>query len=444
MQFEHLRQDLAQLEEQCYYPAGDLDWGARRELQERITAARLLLGEIVYPVLTLPPEITSEIFVQAVNPLPNASSRSAPLLFLRICRLWRAIALSTPCLWARLNLGFCRDEPASSVQALGNFAESWLSRPCDLPISLGFEYLGSVNEDLVTPLLRAHASRLHHVHIRMSSDALSGLQRIGKLPALRSLSFVTYIENPALFQQVQTFCDAPRLREVALGCGITLQKLLLPWRQITTFSGERFTVTECHRVLCDLPLLTKCTFTWLVAQRNEDPVIISHPVLKELTLEGDYAGLLRVLDLPTLTDLSIERYSSPPLPNFEWFRTVHGLTSVKLGVSAEFARAFLLGLDRTKDADLLPHLESLEVASFDHTVDEPVIIALRSRSPGFTSNNGTTALGYLRLVAVRSYGEDLPSWEEMGLIDWDALCDLWYDGMDVHVGTKQDNYLWEW
>ncbi|KAJ7673777.1 hypothetical protein DFH06DRAFT_1081621 [Mycena polygramma] len=444
MQFEHLRQDLAQLEGQYYYPTGGLHWGARRELQERITAARLLLAEIVYPVLTLPPEITSEIFVQAVNPLDKASSRSAPLLLLRICRLWRTIALSTPCLWAGLNFGFRRDEPTFSAQALGNFAEGWLSRSHDLPVSLGFDYLGAMSEDRVTQLLGAHASRLHHVHIRMSSDAVSGLQRIGKLPELRSLSFVTYIENLAIFQQVQTFCDAPRLREVALGCGITPHKLLLPWGQITTFSGERFTVTDCRRVLRDLPLLTKCTFTWLVAEPNAAPVIITHPVLKELTLEGDYADLLRILDLPTLRQLSIERYSSPLLPNFEWFRTVHGLTSVKLNVKAEFARAFLLALDRGKETDFLPHLESLEIASFDHKVDAPVTTALWSRSPGFTSNLGTTPLGYLRLVAVRSYGEDLPSWEEMGPIDWDALCDLWYDGMDVHVGTEQDNYLWVW
>ncbi|KAJ7673814.1 hypothetical protein DFH06DRAFT_954437, partial [Mycena polygramma] len=68
----------------------------RRGWQENIKAAKLLLAEIVYPVLTLPPEITAQIFVQAVKPLDKASSTSAPLLLLRICRQWRTIALSTP------------------------------------------------------------------------------------------------------------------------------------------------------------------------------------------------------------------------------------------------------------------------------------------------------------------------------------------------------------
>ncbi|KAJ7277352.1 hypothetical protein C8J57DRAFT_1024804, partial [Mycena rebaudengoi] len=71
------------------------------ELEHRRAVIQAELNLYTYPVLTLPPEITSEIFVQSlpshdpVVPYPSES----PLIFLRICRAWRLLALSTPALW---------------------------------------------------------------------------------------------------------------------------------------------------------------------------------------------------------------------------------------------------------------------------------------------------------------------------------------------------------
>ncbi|KAJ6605306.1 hypothetical protein DFH09DRAFT_886391, partial [Mycena vulgaris] len=56
-------------------------------------------------VLTLPPEITSEIFIHSVESNrweDRTEATSTPLLLLQICRLWRATALSTPALWTNL------------------------------------------------------------------------------------------------------------------------------------------------------------------------------------------------------------------------------------------------------------------------------------------------------------------------------------------------------
>ncbi|KAJ6533031.1 hypothetical protein B0H19DRAFT_879289, partial [Mycena capillaripes] len=66
----------------------------RQRLQAKLDA-------IVYPVLSLPPEITMEVFVRC---LPSESDRcpswkQAPLLLAQICRQWRQIALDTPALW---------------------------------------------------------------------------------------------------------------------------------------------------------------------------------------------------------------------------------------------------------------------------------------------------------------------------------------------------------
>ncbi|KAF7294081.1 hypothetical protein MKEN_01454700 [Mycena kentingensis (nom. inval.)] len=63
-----------------------------------------------FPVLTLPNELTSLIFIAC---LPNAggvrpSAKRAPLVLLGICRHWRSVALHTPELWASLDLEICR------------------------------------------------------------------------------------------------------------------------------------------------------------------------------------------------------------------------------------------------------------------------------------------------------------------------------------------------
>ncbi|KAJ7639573.1 hypothetical protein FB45DRAFT_705224, partial [Roridomyces roridus] len=56
------------------------------------------------PVLSLPKEITTDIFLRClpdtVGTHPN--DRRFPLLPLYVCRAWRDVALSTPTLWVSL------------------------------------------------------------------------------------------------------------------------------------------------------------------------------------------------------------------------------------------------------------------------------------------------------------------------------------------------------
>ncbi|KAJ6533032.1 hypothetical protein B0H19DRAFT_876733, partial [Mycena capillaripes] len=84
---------------------------------------------IVYPVLSLPPEVTTEIFLRCVpcEPNPRPSPTQAPLLLAQICRQWRQIALHTPALWRCLLFG---DEMPVE------FLHIWLSRSGNHPLSL--------------------------------------------------------------------------------------------------------------------------------------------------------------------------------------------------------------------------------------------------------------------------------------------------------------------
>ncbi|KAJ7796751.1 hypothetical protein B0H14DRAFT_2390361, partial [Mycena olivaceomarginata] len=58
------------------------------------------------PARRPPDDMVAEIFTASLPYDRNAtiSGTEAPLLFCHICRVWRHLALSTPCLWAFLHI----------------------------------------------------------------------------------------------------------------------------------------------------------------------------------------------------------------------------------------------------------------------------------------------------------------------------------------------------
>ncbi|KAJ6514278.1 hypothetical protein C8R47DRAFT_917917, partial [Mycena vitilis] len=83
---------------------------------------------IVYPVLSLPTEITVEIFLRCLPTQPRLPCPSvSPLLLTQICHHWREIALDTPGLWQSL---IFRDHRVS-VELL----RLWLARSATLPLN---------------------------------------------------------------------------------------------------------------------------------------------------------------------------------------------------------------------------------------------------------------------------------------------------------------------
>ncbi|KAJ6457789.1 hypothetical protein C8R47DRAFT_169699 [Mycena vitilis] len=71
------------------------------------------LDAYTYPVLTLPNEITSEIYVHFLPIYPECPSPIgllSPYLSCQICRKWRDIAFSTPALWRAISLPLRKPE----------------------------------------------------------------------------------------------------------------------------------------------------------------------------------------------------------------------------------------------------------------------------------------------------------------------------------------------
>ncbi|KAJ7610582.1 hypothetical protein DFH06DRAFT_1246126 [Mycena polygramma] len=99
-QLEEVKSDIVQqrLERKKYLEAFKLRQHALNTKQHELETK---LSLIVYPVLTLPPEITARFFVACLpDGCVRPCSKSAPLLLAQICHQWREIAISTPELWA--------------------------------------------------------------------------------------------------------------------------------------------------------------------------------------------------------------------------------------------------------------------------------------------------------------------------------------------------------
>jgi hypothetical protein len=65
---------------------------------------RAQLDGYKYPILTLPTEIVSEIFIHLLLPYPMRSKLKLPTILGRVCRKWREIARSTPALWRAITV----------------------------------------------------------------------------------------------------------------------------------------------------------------------------------------------------------------------------------------------------------------------------------------------------------------------------------------------------
>ncbi|KAK7014351.1 F-box domain-containing protein [Favolaschia claudopus] len=197
---------------------------AERQLaQERLDSYR-------YPVLTLPNEITSEIFLHFVPAYPEASPLTgllSPILLTHICCLWREVAQSTVALWQTIDFTWDGSKQPSEEE-MTSIVTLWLERSQSAPISVEATY-----EDPSIPIptvLFRHSARYERLSLSVEdAEELSGFN--GPMPLLHALSlkFHEHSFNADIFQNV------PLLRTLELeDCG-TLS-VRLPWSQLTSLT----------------------------------------------------------------------------------------------------------------------------------------------------------------------------------------------------------------
>ncbi|KAJ7887498.1 hypothetical protein B0H14DRAFT_3127491 [Mycena olivaceomarginata] len=325
-QSAHLRKRLAELDAQIFEQERVLD----QLRQTRSDVERELHATATYPILTLPTEITAEIFghcllVFGACTIPHTYKRSAPIILSAVCRAWRDIALATPILWSELHIRF--DELATDVVTNAGLVENslnlWLARAGSRPLSLDF--ISRKGNRFALSRLRDIIHRWSHrvedlcVDIGWQDIQTLGLESAA-FPLLQGATLgCDYIPALTFFDNSPRFCDL-RLRKSWAG--------FIPstfTQQLTKFEGSMWNL----ELLALAPNLTEITCSFEPHPEEDVPTAITHHNVRSLAIvadeSDDWADILPYLILPALHHLDVstmDNYdtlesflarSSPPL-----------------------------------------------------------------------------------------------------------------------------------
>ncbi|KAJ7692160.1 hypothetical protein B0H17DRAFT_1179422 [Mycena rosella] len=376
-------------------------------LERSKSAAQRQLNTIRDPVARLPLEISSDIFARCLSPWPQTRTRvhDAPMLLMNICNGWTDIALSTPALWTAVHL----HEP------LAHLLVAWIKRAGShaLSISLPIEVT-----DEISAIMRRHAHQLRD--LKMYQD-ISFVAAWGPFPLLKTLTIAGGEQFTSIINPVRCSASA------------TLGMLLL------------------------CPNLVECTFDKAVFQQDYSGEMIVHAHMQHLEFGKDLSwsddSLLRNLCLPGLETLSIpfldlrhddllqfSSRSSPPLQKLvlrhvlRWsLHEMEELLSI-LSTLAHFELVRPQGVAApnnfltilTNSPHLLPNLSTIIFQDCNVTVSYPNLLsALLARRT------------QLQIVHITGSGcTPFPS-EDITV----QLCQLVAEGMSIHVGTIEQNYI---
>ncbi|KAJ7747575.1 hypothetical protein B0H16DRAFT_1725995 [Mycena metata] len=222
-----------------------------------------------YSVLTLPNEITSEIFRHTIHPSSDLEY-SNPTVLAHICRLWRAIALALPALWSNVSL-------RPTYQSLQNnlaLAKSWLPRSHPSPLSISIHSGATVGQQGVGKILeiiRPHLDRLQRLEVGLSMRTNSDLELLqSSMPQLRCLAL--WCNRFGREQVLIRRENVPSLHTVELHhffrSGVL--RFDLPWKHITTLICNRVNYRHWRLLLEETPALIRCEVTHMQREMLTD------------------------------------------------------------------------------------------------------------------------------------------------------------------------------
>ncbi|KAF8214020.1 hypothetical protein K438DRAFT_1802742, partial [Mycena galopus ATCC 62051] len=280
-----------------------------------------------FPIQTLPPEITAEIFLRCLlvfDPLfiPECKG-SAPIVLSGVCREWRDIAFATPLLWTKLKVSF--DDIAAEIVSepglVEGHMERWLTRAGNCPLSL--ELLSWKEAPFTLDRLQdlihrwSHHIQCLHLEIGVDRDIRSLGLDSAAFPLLEAASLWCDVE-PDL-PPITIFSNAPRFSSLRLISHATAPRMFIfPWLQLSKFDGSIWDL----RIFALAPNLTELTCAFAPDPVDAHFESITHHSLRSLTLlmseESVTGDLIQYLTLPALQylDVSGDRESYASLESF--------------------------------------------------------------------------------------------------------------------------------
>ncbi|KAJ7202424.1 hypothetical protein GGX14DRAFT_654500 [Mycena pura] len=237
------------------------------------------------PILTLPNEITSEIFLNFIPAYPSCPQlvgidSESPGQLLRVCRQWRDVALSAAQLWRAIKI--C---PKVNMKKQLGLMKTWLERSGSCPLAFDI-HCGSAYDrhifEIIETIFR-HRSRWEYIKLHILSAFL--LPNVGSLPLVRQVELgFSYDVKPYFTWNLN---DAPQLLTATLW-NFAYPSGFLPWHQLTSLTMVCKTPAECTPILKETPSLVHCRLILMLTknEHNSDEPDTVLPRLESLTLES--------------------------------------------------------------------------------------------------------------------------------------------------------------
>ncbi|KAJ7610534.1 hypothetical protein DFH06DRAFT_172810 [Mycena polygramma] len=278
------------------------------------------LARIVYPILTLPPEIVSRLFVACLQDDPPACRGIMPRLLTQVCRQWRQIAICSSELWNCVRLGISAGSRKASREL--DVLDTWFARAEKRPllVTLFGHSKTTIPQPMISRLV-AVGEQLQSLSVPISLEDFRGLARDGiQFPNLLRLELEIIRDWRVIETPFERALRMPRLQS------LTLHKIDI----------APFTLPSLRRLELDLDPRTIGSIVSLPAFIARSRCVLEHlslPLPRYAPAE-DFVACLRAV--PSLTSL--------------------GVRPVSLG---QFYEAMIAG------PRLLPHLRDLTIHNSD-------------------------------------------------------------------------------
>ncbi|KAL0575907.1 hypothetical protein V5O48_006080 [Marasmius crinis-equi] len=257
---------------------------------------------ILNPVRRLPGDVMREIFLASLDPgkevYPGAnqhdslSPKKMPWTLGQVSRRWREAALSCPSLWSFIGIEFPEIELTRAwSEGMGAQLGRQLRRSGTSMLSISLHSMHHWDAQAFSLLLTAicsHSSRWETLRVNLDLPQLHSLGTFieGELPNLRRLrlSFERRLSSLQL-ATINVFDIAPKLYDITIPATNGLERLPIPWSQITQFRSLTPAIPEManYSFLQTPPRLTSLFIRASVFDPTTTEVIL--PSLRVLTID---------------------------------------------------------------------------------------------------------------------------------------------------------------
>ncbi|KAJ7631939.1 hypothetical protein DFH06DRAFT_1140293 [Mycena polygramma] len=272
-----------------------------------------LTAQFQYSVLTLPVEITSEIFRHAVFLPPLGAGPPTSMVVSQVCRQWRVIALADPILWSVLPLWI----NGQNLYNMRTMVQTFLARSSLYRSFITLRYAGNDDADTTSHAFYLFLCYMFHhcapvvdhldIEVGLCGDQVRLLRR--PMPQLRHLTLwmdrvVTWDESNRVVMSANT---VPHLHSVQLHRFTTSMNITLPWAQITILACDGIGYRDLRSILLQTPALARCAaihdeallhlefLSFTLYNPEEDPYNSVFPIAAMESLPS-----LRVLQMPEI------------------------------------------------------------------------------------------------------------------------------------------------